>query len=100
MKRTRNKSAPGPNGVPYLVYERCPRLARMLWGYLKGLWKRNSISRAWRQAEGVFIPKEDGAKDVEKFRTILLLNVEGKLFFVLKAKRLLTFALTNNILEQ
>ena len=99
LKKTRNKSAPGPNGVPYLVYKRCPGLARLLWGYLKGLWKRNKISRAWRQAEGVLIPKEDGAKEVEKFRTISLLNVEGKLFFALKAKRLLTFALANNYID-
>ena len=99
LKKTRNKSAPGPNGVPYLVYKRCPGLARLLWGYLKGIWKKNIISRAWRQAEGVFIPKEDGAKEVEKFRTISLLNVEGKLFFALKAKRLLTFALANNYID-
>ena len=99
LKKTRNKSAPGPNGVPYLVYKRCPGLARLLWGYIKGLWKRNSISRAWRQAEGVFIPKEDGAREVGKFRTISLLNVEGKLFFALKARRLLTFALANNYID-
>ena len=99
LKKTRNKSAPGPNGVPYLVYKRCPGLARLLWSYLKGIWKKNRISRAWRQADGVFIPKEDGAKKVEEFRTISLLNVEGKLFFALKAKRLLTFALANNYID-
>ena len=99
LKKTRNKSAPGPNGVPYLVYKRCPGLARLCWSYLKGIWKRNIISRAWRQAEGVFIPKEEGAREVDKFRTISLLNVEGKLFFALKAKRLLTFALANNYID-
>ena len=99
LRRTRNKSAPGPNGVPYLVYKRCPGVAKLLWYYLKGMWKKNSISKEWRKAEGVFIPKEDGAEDVEKFRTISLLNVEGKLFFGLKAERLLKFAIVNECID-
>merc|ERR1712212_635220 len=44
-------------------------------------------------------PKEDGAEDVEKFRTISLLNVEGKLFFGLKAERLLKFAIANECID-
>ena len=99
LQRTRNKSAPGPNGVPYLVYKRCPGLARLLFGYLKGLWRKNIISKTWREAEGVFIPKENGAKEVNEFRTISLLNVEGKLFFALKAERLMRYALANNYID-
>ena len=95
LRKTRSKSAPGPNGVPYLVYKRCPGVARHLWQYLRDLWVRNKISDAWREAEGVFIPKEDGAKDVAKFRTISLLNVEGKLFFSLKADRMTSFLMKN-----
>ena len=67
LRKTRTKSSPGPNGVPYVVYKRCPRVARLLWGYLKELWIKNVISDAWREAEGVFIPKEDGANSVDKF---------------------------------
>ena len=64
LRKTRSKSAPGPNGVPYLVYKRCPGVARLLWSYIKGMWKKNLISDSWRKAEGVFIPKEDGATAV------------------------------------
>ena len=67
LRKTRSKSAPGPNGVPYLLYKRCPRVAKQLWGYLRELWNKNTISDIWREAEGVFVPKEDGAKSVEKF---------------------------------
>ena len=91
LRKTRSKSAPGPNGVPYLVYKRCPGVARLLWNCLRLLWKRNNMSDAWREAEGIFIPKEDGATTVDKFRTISLLNVEGKLFFSIKADRLTEF---------
>ena len=99
LRRTRSKSAPGPNGVPYLLYKRCPRVSKLLWGYLKELWIKNTISDTWREAEGVFIPKEDGAKSVEKFRTISLLNVEGKIFFSLKADRITDFLVKNKYIN-
>ena len=47
----------------------------------------------------MLIPKEDGATDISKFRTISLLNVEGKLFFSFKAKRLLDFTLANKYID-
>ena len=99
LSQTRSKSAPGPNGVPYLVYKRCPMVAKFLWGYLKELWRKNIISNTWREAEGIFIPKEDGATSVEKFRTISLLNVEGKLFFALKADRITEFVIRNQFIN-
>ena len=99
LRKTRSKSAPGPNGVPYLVYKRCPGVARLLWSYLRGMWKNNTMSESWRKAEGIFIPKEDGATSVEKFRTISLLNVEGKLYFALQADRLVTYTLANGYID-
>ena len=99
LRKTRNNSAPGPNGVPYLVYKRCPGVARLLYAYLKGMWRKNTISRVWRTAEGIFIPKVDGAKDIGKFRTISLLNVEGKLFFAMKADRLTGYVMANRYID-
>ena len=99
LRKTRSKSAPGPNGVPYIVYKRCPGLARLLFLYLRGMWKNKVISKSWRKAEGIFIPKEDGATSVEKFRTISLLNVEGKLYFALWSDRLVTYALANRYID-
>ena len=99
LRKARSKSAPGSNGVPYIVYKRCPGIARQLWLYLRGMWKKNEISEAWRKAEGIFIPKEDGATSVEKFRTISLLNVEGKLYFALRADRLVSYTLANKYID-
>ena len=99
LRKTRSKSAPGPNGVPYLVYKRCPGIARQLFSYMKGMWKNNTISKSWQIAEGTFIPKEDGATLVEKFRTVSLLNVEGKLYFALRADRLVTYTLANKYID-
>ena len=99
LRKARSKSSPGPNGVPYLLYKRCPETARIMWRYLKAIWKSNKISAAWREAEGIFIPKEEGAKTIDKFRTISLLNVEGKLFFGLKSDRILNFVVDNGYLD-
>ena len=99
LRKTRSKSAPGPNGVPYIVYKRCQGVARLLWQYLRGIWRKNGISNSWRKAEGIFIPKEDGATMVEKFRTISLLNVQGRLYFAMKANRLLEFVLANGYID-
>ena len=99
LRKARSNSAPGPNGVPYLVYKRCPGVARLLFGYLKGMWRKNIVSRAWRTAEGIFIPKVEDAKDIDKFRTISLLNVEGKLFFALKADRLTKYVMANQYID-
>ena len=99
LRKTRNKSSPGPNGVPYLVYKRCPGVARQLYSYLKGMWRKNIISRTWRKAEGIFIPKVENAKEVGKFRTISLLNVEGKLFFALKAERMTEYCMKNKFID-
>ncbi len=99
LSHTRSKSAPGPNGVPYLLYKRCPKVAKLLWGYLRELWRKNVISDTWREAEGIFIPKEENAKIVNKFRTISLLNVEGKLFFALKSDRITDFVIKNNFIN-
>merc|ERR1711954_283066 len=30
LRKTRSKSAPGPNGVPYLVYKTCEGIAKLL----------------------------------------------------------------------
>ena len=99
LRKARSKSAPGPNGVPYLVYKRCPGVAKLLWSYIRLLWRRNIVSDAWRKAEGVFIPKEEGASSVNKFRTISLLNVEGKLFFSMKADRITDFVLARGYID-
>ena len=99
LRKTRNKSAPGPNGIPYKLYKKCPGVARLMWLYLRALWKKGIVSNSWRRAEGIFIPKEDGAVKVEKFRTISFLNVEPKLSFGVLAKKMINFTLANGYID-
>ncbi|TWW59866.1 hypothetical protein D4764_06G0013960 [Takifugu flavidus] len=39
IKAARSASSPGPSGVPYLVYKRCPEILRHLWKVLKVICK-------------------------------------------------------------
>ena len=51
VKAARTRSAPGPNGVPYIVYKRCPGILKLLWKTLRTVWKREIVAIHWRQAE-------------------------------------------------
>nr|XP_014269084.2 uncharacterized protein LOC106676625 [Maylandia zebra] len=99
IKAARSASSPGPSGVPYLVYKRCPELLRHLWKILKVIWRRGRVADQWRCAEGVWIPKEEDSKNINQFRSISLLSVEGKVFFSVVSRRLTEFLLRNNYID-
>ncbi|KAL3976498.1 mitochondrial import inner membrane translocase subunit TIM8 [Sarotherodon galilaeus] len=106
IKAARSASSPGPSGVPYLVYKRCPELLRHLWKILKSTIKiivcgspRGRVADQWRYAEGVWIPKEEDSKNINQFRSISLLSVEGKVFFSVVSQRLTEFLLRNNYID-
>lgn len=99
VKAARTSSAPGPNGVPYVVYKRCPRLLHRLWKILRVIWRRGKVAQPWRSAEGVWIPKEEKSITIEQFRSISLLNVEGKIFFSVLSQRLSDYLLKNQYID-
>lgn len=99
IKRARAKSAPGPDQVPYKVYKNCPKLTRRLWKYLKVVWRKGKLVDEWMSAEGCFIPKEENSSTLSQFRTISLLNVEGKIFLALVARRITSFLMKNSYID-
>ena len=52
VRATRSASAPGPSGVPYIVYKRCKGILQILWKILRVIWWRGKIVEQWRFAEG------------------------------------------------
>ena len=54
---------------------------------------------SWHQAEGCFIPKEENSETLKQFRTIILLNIEGKIFLAVLAKRMTTYMLDNKYID-
>ena len=99
VKKARSGSAPGPSGIPYKVYKKCPKLLRILWQLLRKVWKKGVVPSSWKRAEGCFVPKEKDAHSVKQFRTISLLNVEGKIFFSVLGKRMTTYMTSNSYVD-
>ena len=99
IRRARFGSAPGPNAIPYKVYKMCPLLLKRLWRLLKVVWRKGKVPSAWKEAEGIFTPKERNSKNINQFRTISLLNVEGKTFFAILARRLTTYLTANRYIN-
>ncbi|KAJ8338476.1 hypothetical protein SKAU_G00374420 [Synaphobranchus kaupii] len=89
----------GPNGVPYKLYKYCPGVRKILWKLLKVAWGKNIIPSEWQRAVTVFIPKEQNSNSIGQFRSIALLNVEGKIFFSIMAKRLTSYLTSNSYID-
>ena len=99
VNKGRAKSAPGPSGITYLVYKRCPKLLKRLWKLLKVIWKNQRVPKEWNRAEGIYVPKEEHSSGIDQFRSISLLCVEGKIFYSIIARRMTTFLLKNNYID-
>ena len=97
-KKKRNASRPGPNGIPYNVYKRCPSILDVLFGIMNRVMNSGKIPLKWRISDGIFIlksPKPDKSS-LADFRQIALGNVEGKLFWSLIADRVYRHLVINN----
>ena len=99
VNKARSKSSPGPNGIPYLVYKKCPRVLGWVHKLIRSAWKNERIPSQWMCADGVYIPKEQNSTDLNQFRPISLLNVEGKIFFAVMASRLTEFLMANSYVD-
>ena len=99
VKRARSGSAPGASGIPYVVYKNCPRLVKRLWKILSSIWQSRDIPDAWTRAEGCFVPKELNSNNIDQFREISLLDVEGKIFWSIISKRMNTYLLDNHYID-
>ena len=99
VKADRTSVDAGPNGVPYKVYKRCPDILKLLWKVLQTIWRRGRVADQWRQAEGVWIPKEEKSKEIDQFRIVSLLNTEGKIFFSILSRRLSKFLIMNEYID-
>ena len=81
VRKMKNGSAPGPNGIPYLVSKRCPSLEQRLYTICCKVWRSASIPAAWCEAVIILVYKKGDPSDPSNFRPIALSNCDGKIFF-------------------
>ena len=76
--------------ISYKVYKQCMELSFYLFNILRSCYKAKFVPINWRAAREIYIPKASEPKEssISDFRSIALLNVEGKIFFGLLARRL------------
>ncbi len=77
----------------------CPQVTKILWKLIRVVWKNQSIPVEWQEAVGIFIPKERNSTTINQFRSIALLNVEGKQFFSVFARRMTSFLSNNHYID-
>ena len=99
IRKTRACSAPGLNGVSFKLYKNCPTVLEQLVCLLQRAWREGYVAQEWCLADGVWIPKEENSIGVGSFRPISLLNVEGKIFFGVIARRMTSFLLQNKYIN-
>ena len=100
VKKARAKSAPGGDGVSYKVFKYCKNLRHSLFCMLRDLWDEKELVDEWCTAEGIYLPKEANAEEIGQFRPISLLNVTGKIYFGIIAKRTVNFLQRNGYVDE
>ena len=98
LSTRRNASAPGLNGIPYKVYKKCPKINKFLFKFFLSCMNKGVIPLQWQSAKEIYIPKVNppAAHNISDFRPIALLNVEGKLFFILVSRLLKKHLISSN----
>ena len=100
LKKKRNKSKPGPNKIPYKVYKKCPKLASYLYSIFRSFLsnKMCKVPLSWRISDGIFIAKKEkpDGNNINHYRQIALMNVEGKLWWSLVSHRFYEHLVTQN----
>ncbi|CAG9571769.1 unnamed protein product [Danaus chrysippus] len=95
IKRKSSKSAPGPDGIPYIVFKKCPSVRKHLINIYGKIWSRKQIPECFGKAMFVLIPKKDRVTDPKDTRPIALTNTISKIFFSVLQTRMTRFMLSN-----
>ena len=98
--RKSNTSAPGMNGISYLVYKRCPNLLKFLHKFFIRVWKSRKIPISWQIARIKLLVKGSDVSHPSLMRPISILNVEGRLFFTIYQQRLSAYLLNNDYIQR
>jgi hypothetical protein len=94
-----NKSAPGFNGVSFLVYKRCPEVRKRLWLIVKRIWRERVIPKAWKIGRIKLLDKGKGCGQPDEMRPITILNAEGRIFFTVCQERMADFMVKNKYID-
>ena len=81
LSKKKNKCAPGPNCIPYVVWKKVPTFMEALYKVLKRIFELKAYPDSWGLAFVTMLPKPNSdGKDISKTRPIAVGNCDGKIF--------------------
>ena len=104
VRKSKARSAPCPlDGIPYLVFKKCPALVVALHDLFNTCWTQSTVPLQWKTASVKLIGKQAAEDDPtlpNNFRPIALTSCVGKLFTTILCHRWLSFMLSNKYLDR
>lgn len=101
LRRKPNRSAPGPDGIPYVVFKRCPSLLRYIALIFDIVQRHVDVPDAWRVGVISLLFKKGGKPHVVgDFRPICLASALGKLFMSMFAASLTSWAVAAGVIDR
>lgn len=100
IRSKRNAAAPGLNGLPYIIYKKCPSIVYYLYLIIKKIWNGKNIPRDWAMAYVSLIAKSSQLHLPSEFRPIAVGDSAGKIFFSIIADRLQYFMINNSYIKK
>ena len=94
LSRKRNAAAPGPNGIPYLVYKKIPFLRYHLSLILQEMWPNFELPYSRYGVTGL-IYKSGPSDEVSNYRPVTMTNTDGKILLSILASRSLSYMKVN-----
>ena len=92
--RKRNGAAPGPNGIPYLVYKKIPFLQHHLIQILQEMWPNFELPQSRCGITGL-IYKSGSNEEVSNYRPVTMTDTDGKILLSILASRSLLYKKEN-----
>ena len=99
LRRKKNKSAPGPDGIRYLVFKRCPRLLPYLSHLYAQFIKQRVFPDSCKYGVVSLLFKAEPSTSPANFRPICLANTVGKLFMSMFTQSLTAWARTAGVID-
>ncbi|MCP4489606.1 MAG: hypothetical protein GY820_20160, partial [Gammaproteobacteria bacterium] len=93
-KSRRNKSAPGPDGIPYRIFKMCSSIRSVLFSFVRMAFRLQLVPQEDRVALKVLIPK-GGSRDLGDFRDLTLFNTTLKTVMGVWSRRVRKYMLQN-----
>ena len=99
IRSRRNGSAPGPDGIPFIVYKKCKRIRYILSKWIRTVFHTLTIPETERVAFKILIPKTSSSTSLCDFRDLTLFNASLKTVTGVWARRVRNHMMSNRYFD-